>query len=424
MSTIDINKLPEVGYGYRWLEDKEMVQKGDEVYSSFIDRYNGQDAQGFLFIVNGYGLTLESYRSWVTNQHFHDDNPINIRRKIDVGEGYRLVNPSEIILENDEHIYYYYSKTYCGRWFVTNSADNKVSTIWPSNYNKIGLAYRRKIINKTEEQIEKVKYTTSMSPLEQKVDELSKTVKKLEEQIFNNKCAAQEPVNTCDTEKIVKEDKFKPGDYVTRTAGGSPPIEIDKTYQIKSVCGGDELILEDFAGYWGKMYFRLATKEETEYYLLEKAKQQGFKVGVKTKMPDGNILTISELKVIFNYVPENYCSYYVSRRFSEPGTAPFVAAMEIKNIPASCPISRLEIVKEDEKIVITVDNVDYIAQFLPGYVKFGCAEITNNQIIDSLYLFKKLYNNAHGNREITTVQIGKGLFNKEILEKLYKNLKY
>lgn len=75
---------------------------------------------------------------------------------------------------------------------------------------------------------------------------------------------------------------------------------------------------------------------------------------------------------------------------------------------------------KDKIVEITVEGQVYKSEYFPGYVKFGCAEITNEVIGMANDLLR--YSSRSDGRKVEAVQIGKGLFTAAMIEKLAKNL--
>jgi hypothetical protein len=77
---------------------------------------------------------------------------------------------------------------------------------------------------------------------------------------------------------------------------------------------------------------------------------------------------------------------------------------------------------EAQKIVEVVVNVTtYKGEYHKGFVKFGCAQISN-QLIRYCHDAVNADCGENGNREVEAVQIGKGLFTKDMLRKLAANM--
>lgn len=208
-------------------------------------------------------------------------------------------------------------------------------------------------------------------------------------------------------EKKIKESEFKVGDYV---------LAFDKIGQIKDINGLVEALVDDSRTipFWvGLNHLKHATIDEIKEYLLKDAEKRGYKVGVEVENPFNCTKgVISFLKIRFRFAQINSVRDYKKEYF-------IWATYQSQNFSFQAPIDQLKLYNP---ISIVVNGVKYNAEFKKGYVKFGCAEISNNLIRDALHSIGLKYH--MGNRNIEGIKIGKGLFTKELLTKLVEKLVY
>ncbi len=216
-------------------------------------------------------------------------------------------------------------------------------------------------------------------------------------------------------------DGVKVGDYVTHDetfCGGNPNLVNGATYRVKvidSLCGHLEVGSRDDG--WSRKRFRPATRAEIESFLLKEAADLGFVIGAKVTS-NTNAGPITKLMVRFKNDP--CVSSAVCDREAEKG-APFVSVQFDKMW--SQPLSALTLVKDDP-IEIVVEGQTYKADFSqPGLVIFGCAKIAVSQIHAAHVFMSNLFLvHSQTNRVIEGVFIGKGLFTRQLLDKLIKRL--
>jgi hypothetical protein len=407
----------KVGYGYRLLDYNEPFIKDDEYYLT--TDCLGKNKWQFISSCN-YGLTLA-----------HFPNIQGVRRKIDVGEGYRLININEICEREDEYISYHYNGfSKADYWSKANQECIKVINTW-REINTLGIAYRRKICNNN---------------LLKQIEEEKAKVARLEKELANCK--------NNQTAEAQKEN-FKVGDYVIKI---KEPTDNSNLYNWKfnkpeprmgDICmirgfsrdvtwedSSEGIFLEGYSVIWipsgteygfNKENWRKATHAEIEKHLLTEAAAKGFISGAKIqydnrmKYSNNPVIITNTIKNLFVVFPDGYNGYdpstFMYKEYEKNKPFVFIEAIDNGRIPINC--ESLSIIK-DIPISITVDEGVYIAKFQSGFVEFGCAKIANSQIKHTLNLFNNIYNNS--NRNFESVTIGKGIFTKEILEKLVTKL--
>lgn len=386
----------KVGYGYRLLDENEIRKAGDEIQGIADHECN------WLKINNSsyFGKTLnELYKDIVISKYYY------YRRAIEIPEGYRLLDKSECpIDDNYKYIVYHSGLSSNGKWAdygLNGHGDRTVWDLYCSGDNHIdinGVAYIVPIENKImkndnvedlKKQLEAAKIAAENAKAE--VEKLNEVIKKSE---FN----------------------FKVGDYVVHTS-------THYLYKISKIRQDyNNLQMEGYETVWvPSQYHRKATNQEIEKYLLDKAAKDGWVVGANIKRTHISykdmVKKIDRLSVYFGEYSIHTTSGLTGQYWDEV-KSPFVVA-HWDNI-SSAPINRfLELVKE-EPITITVNGTIYTAEIIGNLAKFGCAEITRKQIEKSLELLSNTTLSISGNRKIESVQIGKGIFTKELLEKLVK----
>lgn len=157
--------------------------------------------------------------------------------------------------------------------------------------------------------------------------------------------------------------------------------------------------------------FRLATPEERTAYYLGETKEREIKVG----------------------------DWVIGKRHDEVLMYPFVPS-EVRNIGSGyCHFERHGALLTSSLrhatpaeiaahlgVSITVNGTTYKAEYHKGYVQFGCAKIDNRDISWCHYAFHGYHSgpNPDANRKIVSINIGAGVFTKDILDKLVPNLIY
>lgn len=122
-------------------------------------------------------------------------------------------------------------------------------------------------------------------------------------------------------------------------------------------------------------------------------------------------------KVIGEYTLDY--SIYWRTDCAEPNTMCWRKDSVYKATPAEVD-AHLKALASDVRI--TVEGVTYRAEYLKGYVQFGCAKIDNHILLASSTLMHDRNGCGNGNRALTSVKIGKGDFTIDVLAKLVANL--
>ena len=147
--------------------------------------------------------------------------------------------------------------------------------------------------------------------------------------------------------------------------------------------------------------FRKATTEEIKEHLIKEAKKRGFKEGIKID------------KTPLNYEGSKICTLRGGEKFKydpEKDILEWIASADYIYKDGKWA----EIIQSYPQITIN----GYKGEFFDNYVKFGCATI-------SRYIFTDLYNStllerthSFGNKEITSITIGKGTFTVEQIKEI------
>lgn len=170
--------------------------------------------------------------------------------------------------------------------------------------------------------------------------------------------------------------------------------------------------------------YREAGRDEIRNYLLLEAVYLGFKPGAMISLhEDGkNPMPFYSLHVWFPGDTTEHHSPDVSRETRKG--KPFAWVRYGGSGGFNSPVKTARLIKDDE-ISVTVDSVKYVASFCVGHVEFGCAKITNGCFKDAK-AFLSSYDTSFasdGFKAPTAVQIGKGLFSRELLDRIVKRLK-
>lgn len=228
-----------------------------------------------------------------------------------------------------------------------------------------------------------------------------------------------------------QREKLKVGDYVVCTVYGIFCCEKDRIYQIKKINESFEEASESYIEILddsnrlikiANRCVRKATFAEMRDFLLKEANKKGFKIGTKVISKDGNVAgEITSFKVYYN------SSKIISKKYTD--LEKYSIYINIKEYLPCIFLLNDFIVDQDNNIIVKVNGVDYKAEFFKGYVKFGCATISNDLIFNIVTAlnFNAAVNGAGlpndiSNRQIEAIQIGKGLFTKETLLKMEKLL--
>ena len=216
---------------------------------------------------------------------------------------------------------------------------------------------------------------------------------------------------------VYKEDEYKVGDWV---------YVIDRSFTIKAPCTGVLKIqsldnsrktsyknnfLFTNGGYAGcndnvSNYIRKATNEEIKNYLIEEAKKRGFKEGVRVKDNGLNRLC-----------PYNDITYFNDFGYDENSDQFWIRYTTKRSKYSMCIYKKgkwAEIISSYPDITIN----GYKGEFFGDHVKFGCATISKSLFIDlnKFDLLKHVHN--AGNKEITSITIGKGTFKVEQIKEI------
>ncbi len=217
----------------------------------------------------------------------------------------------------------------------------------------------------------------------------------------------------------------KPGDYI---------ICIDNDVSDKDLILGQIYILERVTNLGDRLQvksclfypyrFRKATISEIDAHLINEAAAQGFVIGAK--IIDGKyISSIDHIDVYRGgaHPRERKCiSLVVTEEYKITGK-PVVFA-SYNNDTYGTPISQLKLAPTLPDIKIEVGGTVYTAEFHPGYVQFGCAKIDNVVFIESeKFLSIPMEHDLPGNRNITAIQIGKGLFTNKLIREIAARIK-
>jgi hypothetical protein len=222
--------------------------------------------------------------------------------------------------------------------------------------------------------------------LVQELDKAKKLVRELEEKLNNN---------------------IKVGDWVVSipSSGDTMPFTAEVSYVS---IDGRELMLQGMFEMFPTKRFHKATEAEVAYQKINSKIKEGDWV---TTIFGYNCIktgTVGKVSSINNgagilYLDDSVDGHLIGRfRLSTP-------------VEISSELNRRNVVK------VTVDGVEYVSEYNTDYVQFGCAKISNAIIREAASLCKRSVD--LGNRDVTAVQIGKGLFTKEMLEKLKENIK-
>ncbi len=223
----------------------------------------------------------------------------------------------------------------------------------------------------------------------------------------------------------------KPGDYVVcdeSTDACSLPYGIYPFHSF-SPCGYFLRVKKGGVenGY-SRSCFRKATIPEIDAHLINEAGKLGFVIGAK--IVDGKyISSINHIDVYRGgaHPRERKCiSLVVTEEYKRTGK-PVVFA-SYNNDTYGTPISQLKLAPTLPDIKIEVDEGElskvYIAEFHPGYVQFGCAKIDNMVFIEAeKFLNIEMPLRLPGNRNITAIQIGKGLFTGKLIKEIATRIK-
>ncbi len=230
-----------------------------------------------------------------------------------------------------------------------------------------------------------------------------------------------------------KPASIKVGDWLVcvRPTDSSTELVRDNLYRCRSRTGAsmaDWIVLEgDCQGHagWYPNRFRLATSAEIAAHLI---KEGEIKVGdwVVCLEPSE---TGYEQRLVRDHLYRARSA--TAERVSLEGdlcTTPWKVSRFRKATPAEVASHLAKVAAEKAlaeqaaRVTVTVEGKDYVADYRKGYVQFGCAQIDNRHIREAHHLCSFSWIEMRGNRQIEAVQIGKGLFTRDILARLMPNL--
>ena len=161
-----------------------------------------------------------------------------------------------------------------------------------------------------------------------------------------------------------------------------------------------------------KIIKKQTQKQEITLSQIKKEYEAAKKLIGKTINPDGLKKVVSDAILLLTEVDSRYNSYAVMEFFKKNG---YVIALNFKNDISVLPFENNKEIPE----IIAVSNIRgevYTAEQKEETWKFGCAEISKALITDVNVLMDATY---CGNRKLTSVQIGDGIFDRETIKILY-----
>ncbi len=229
-------------------------------------------------------------------------------------------------------------------------------------------------------------------------------------------------------EELAREDisNLGVGDYVMcKDISGACHLTLGKVYQIRTnenhykeleVLNDKKVTLSYFHS-----RFRPATEAEVDAYLIKEANDKGFVVGaIVSDKREKNFSPIRYIK-IYRGNPKETTSAKVEETFLETKKPVIVIGYSYS---LALPIEDIILKPKTHPIIITVDNVDYIADFTKnkGCVTFGCAVIDNDTFTKAS-AFLCTAQIANGNKFIEAIKIGKGLFTPGVIHNIVNRIK-
>ena len=315
-----------------------------------------------------------------------------------VGEDHYLLEPNDIVKSEDECKFIHCND----QWSQVHSSIGSKAGL------RNDLIYRRKNKNSTVERIAA----------------LEAEVKALKDRLSPTKACAAEP--PC-APSAVKADEFKKGDWLicTNLLPGTSGITIGNLYQVGEERDWFRTVVLKSVGPYTSSQFRRATRDEIEKHLLADAEKRGFKIGAYVMISISfrkKNFKITGLKVWQPGDSKGDLSF--GSLDATENSQPFCYAIYMEDCEdRQLPIDKLEIVKE-EPIVIKVDGVDYTARFETLHVRFGCTYVLN-QVFHQAKAYLDTANSfgqGTGERLPLAIQIGKGLFSRELINRIVDRL--
>ncbi len=283
--------------------------------------------------------------------------------------------------------------------------------------------------------------TPSLSTLQSQLDAQEATLKESTRQL----AALREELDRRAAEPAPKPEvvPIKVDDLVVRTMNGDTianRVTLGKVYRVHAISDNGSLTItaddrgiEDFG--YSPGYFRHADftsdRASVEAFILGEAARKGFKVGAHVRRkPDLDAHPIESMGVAWD-VNQSGLSFAVFDGLREAAGQPIAYATYAGKSPGGssrAPVSQLTLVA-DEPITIEVAGQTYTADFTqPGglaAVTFGCARITHSDLRAAhQFLLSRVHppGATDSNRNVTGVQIGKGLFSLDLLTRIVARL--
>lgn len=217
-----------------------------------------------------------------------------------------------------------------------------------------------------------------------------------------------------------KKENIEIGDYVVMVTEFTAPVagaQKGTVHKVTDLSNG--LSAGNIIKNWHKSHFRKATTDEIFVHLKKEAAEKGFNVGAKVKWDR-----------VWNGVNnkrqgEEIKNFRLNKEYEDGFNGEYAKKEKIFLVAElmTCGSLPVDYVTLDEgDINIIVDGKVYKAEVIKdeGIVKFGCAIISFNIFRDIRKLMELTY--LAGNRQITAVQIGKGLFDRELIDKIVKRI--